>query len=396
MASSIPPAGPPAKRLTRRHVATLRGTAQLAADATLGVTAVVEGMHARIASPPGLRGGDRTRGLTGFVYRSVRGVTRGVAGRLDLALGALERRLAEDHGAAGLPDPRVEAWRAALNGVVGDHLAATGNPLALPMRLRHAGRELPPDRDRLAAWLPGATGRVLLLVHGLCMNDLQWQRDGEGHGVALARAAGWTPIGLHYNTGLTIPRNGAALADAMEGLLAAWPVPVERVAILAHSMGGLVARSALHRATAAGRCWPARVSDLVCLGTPHAGAPLERGGHAVERLLASLPYAAPLAALGRLRSAGILDLRDGRVTDDGSPLPLPAGVRCHAVAGRLGRGSRWLGDGLVPVDSALGRSGEPARRLHFESERQAVFENTGHFALLDHPAITQLLIRWLA
>jgi pimeloyl-ACP methyl ester carboxylesterase len=250
------------------------------------------------------------------------------------------------------------------------------------------------------------------------MNDLQWLRDGHDHGAALAAELDATPLYLHYNSGLSIPDNAHQFAGLMAQLLAAWPVPVERLVLLGHSMGGLVARSALEQAkakaesSAAGRAWPQQVSDLVCLGTPHFGAPLERAGHGVDVLLSNAPYAAPLARLGKVRSAGITDLRHGRVRPlvagsggknfDGpeAPLPLPTGPRCYAIAGCLGTSSRSLrarlaGDGLVPVDSALGQHEDPARALHFPAERQWVAQGVNHMALLSDAGVHAQLAAWL-
>ena len=146
--------------------------------------------------------------------------------------------------------------------------------------------------------------------------------------MAMRWRASWaiTPIYLHYNSGLSVSTNGRILAQLMERLFDAWPVPIERLALLGHSMGGLVARSALHHSALiprGGPRWPARVDDLVCLGTPHQGAPLERAGHGVDLLLSAAPYAAPLARLGKLRSAGINDMRLGNIVsgpagDDGT------------------------------------------------------------------------------
>jgi hypothetical protein len=174
--------------------------------------------------------------------------------------------------------------RARSLAIAGDRLAADANPLALPMELRQHGHAL----DLAALRASGkATGKVLLLVHGLCMNDLQWQRAGHDHGAHLAQALGYTPVYLRYNTGQHTSTNGQALAERLEALLQDWPVPVQELSVLAHSMGGLVVRAACHSAATAGQHWPAALRHMVFLGTPHHGAPLERAGHWVDVLLDS-------------------------------------------------------------------------------------------------------------
>jgi hypothetical protein len=383
---------------TRRAADGLRGALRLATDATVALADVVEAMHAQISPLPGGPVLQRTAGLTGQVYRAVRGVTRGVGGTAQALLGALSPWLDEPPDATGRA-PRAEAMRAALNGVLGDRLAAQGNPLALPMVLRRD------DRARPAGDAAGPD--VLLLIHGLCMNDLAWQRDGASPARALGRELGFDVLALHYNTGRPVADNGADLAAALQALRTADGAP-PRLVLLGHSLGGLVARSALAQGRAAGHDWPAAVTDLLCLGTPHQGAPLERAGHGVDRLLAASPWTAPLARLGGVRSAGITDLRHGRVLADApgsrarrpATVPLPDGVRCHAFAGvlheaavgpvagalRAGVRERWLGDGLVPLDSALGRHREAARRLSFNG-RTWVGEGLGHLALLHDPAV---------
>ena len=392
------------------QAADLRGAAQLTTDAVDGLTSLVEAMHARIASLPGVPAAadERTRGVTGLVYKSVRGATRVVGGSVDALFGWLGPALTSGE-AGSLPRAEREAVVAALNGVFGDHLAATDNPLAITMAFRHQGQPLMLERFALRSRLREAGPRPLVLLHGLCMNDLQWQRDGHDHATALAAEFGYTPVYLHYNSGLSISTNGRILAQQMERLFDAWPLPIERLVMLGHSMGGLVARSALHHAALiqrGGLRWPARVSDLVCLGSPHQGAPLEGAGHGVDVLLGAAPYAAPLARLGKLRSAGINDLRHGNIVSADpahrpDAVPLPTTARCHAVAASLGAegGSlkeQLLGDGLVPVASALGQHREPARRLAFAKERQAVVYKTSHLGLLSSAEVLALLRQWLS
>jgi pimeloyl-ACP methyl ester carboxylesterase len=400
------------------QAADLRGAARLTTDSVSGLASLVEAIHARIASPPRLPGwgeasvpDERTHGITGLVYKTVRDVTHLAGGSAEALLGWLAPVLSASHPDRP-PRPEREALVAALNGVLGDHLATTDNPLAVTMAFRRSGQPLVLERHALRSRLEGATAKVLVLLHGLCMNDLQWRRDGHDHGEALARDLGYTPVYLHYNSGLSVSTNGRILAQWMERLYDAWPVRIERLVMVGHSMGGLVARSAIHHGALVqrgGLRWPGRVDDLVCLGTPHQGAPLERAGHGVDMLLGAAPYAAPLARLGKARSAGINDLRLGSIAsapvgDDGTAggvrMRLPERTRCFAIAASLGRPgskleSRLLGDGLVPVASALGHHEDPERRLDFAPERQALFPETSHLGLLSNTDVYGRLQQWL-
>jgi hypothetical protein len=369
--------------------------AQLAVEATQGVAGIVEDMQGP------------TLGIAGLVHRSLRGVTRLVGGGVDALLAPFVHLVGETRSR-----PETEAVLAAVNGVLGDHLAATRNPLAIPMRLRRDGVALDLDRRSLRAALPGATGRLLVLVHGSCMNDLRWRRRGHDHGEALARDLGYTPLYLHYNSGLHVSTNGKAFAALLERLLKAWPVEVKEIVILAHSMGGLVSRSACAQGAEAGQRWPAKLTKMVFLGTPHHGAPAERLGNWVNVVLAAAPFAGPLARLPRIRSAGITDLRHGNLLDEDwqgrdrfrngpdrrRPVPLPRKVKCFAIAASRakGPGAPARGDGLVLVDSALGRHSDPERALAFPRTRQWVAYGTDHFGLLDRPEVYARIRDWLS
>ncbi len=368
-------------------------------------------MHKSILGTPGLallaQGG--TGAVTHVAYRAVRGAFR-LTGK---GVGAATRLIDADPPDRPISRGR-EAALAALNGVVGDHLVETGNPLALKMCLRHDGRPLALTRRALADAFPDASGRLVVLVHGLCMSDLQWTRQTHDHGAALARDFGYTPLYLSYNSGLHISTNGRAFAAALEDLAAAWPVEIKDLVIVGHSMGGLVARSACLTAEAAGHAWRNRLDKLVFLGTPHHGAPLERIGNWVDVIVGRTPYAAAFGRLGRIRSAGVTDLRYGslmdedwrsrdrfaRAPDPRRPAPLPKGVACYAIAATTaaspgGVKDLILGDGLVPVDSALGRHKEARRTLSFRHDRQWIACETGHLDLLSSREVYERMAEWL-
>ena len=424
-AESSAPSSPSPQPLDHLRASDMRAVAQLATQATLGVATIVEGVHQAVLQTMGASGTakGKTRGITGLVYRAVQGVTEVVGQGVEAALEQLEPML-ESLVDAPPETPEREAVLAALNGVMGDTLAAADNPLATAMTLRYQGQAL-----HLQAQLPiaKASGKVLLLIHGLCMNDLQWlpseappepgKDDASApsdHGAVLAAELGYTPIYLRYNTGLHTSQNGHQLAAQLEQLLDQWPVPVEELSVVVHSMGGLVIRSAVYYARLGALRWPDRLKNIVFLGTPHHGAPLERAGNWVDIILDSTSYSRPFAKLGQLRSAGITDLRWGNVLDADwqhkdrfkrsadirQPLHLPHGVACFAVAATAAAqqsplADKVIGDGLVPLPSALGQHENPQRYLMFKENAQTIVYNTHHMKLLNSPEVTRQLVQWL-
>ena len=433
MTKPPPAAKIPGRPPTAISLSDIRGLSQLGFDATLGITDLVEQMHRNIARgsaivgqvPPG-----RTGGITGAVYGAVRGTTKLVGKGVGAAMGLVDRGVANrSPGSTESPaSPRREAALAALNGIFGDHLVATDNPLAITMSMRLAGQRLSLTRDALAQALPAATGRVLVLVHGLCMNDLQWTRNAHHHGAEL-QSLGYTPVALHYNSGRHVSENGRDFARLLDELVTHWPVPVQELVLLAHSMGGLVSRSACHfvdqtladqtladqaLADQERPAWRSQLTRLVCLGTPHHGAALERGGRLVDAVFGVSPYVAPFAKLTQARSAGITDLRYGNVQDadwqgreagaqtqdDRHATPLPAGVKVFLVAATVAKQAQGLrhalvGDGLVSLASAWGEHADKARVLTVPASRRLLVTSANHWDLLDRPEVTAQLRHWL-
>jgi pimeloyl-ACP methyl ester carboxylesterase len=403
---------PPVLMTKPTLVSDVRGASRIVIDLTLIVTDLVETMHHNIARRPGIVGEAtfrRTNGITGLVYRGVRAVTRLVGASIDTALVPLAPLLNEPSSWPGR-----EPFVAALNGVLGDHLAASHNPLAVAMHLRTGAAPLALMVEGIAAAIPDPRACVIVLVHGLCMSDANWQRQGHDHGRKLAGELGANALYLRYNTGLHISDNGEAFAELLAQLVERWPVPLTQLVLVGHSMGGLVIRSACAAAERMGLGWLERVRALAFLGTPHHGAPLERGGQGIDLLLAASPYTAAFTRLSRMRSAGITDLRHGTVrsedrqgharfdhhVDARTPLPLPANVPCFTIAGSLSKAAPRTarlprGDGLVPVASALGRHPDARMQLDFPPSRQRIALGTGHLDLLSSPSVYRTLHDWL-
>lgn len=396
------------------HISDIRELAQLLTLALPAAVEITEAVHQAVLSGMGIKGRDegKTSGITGLVYKGV----HGAANTLGSGINGLLTRLPPTPPLHHIPEtPKRAALIATLNGVMGDALVESHNALATPMTLRYQGEPL--DWQAMPTDLP-REGRVLLMVHGLCMNDLQWQTLYQGepvnHGEQLANALGYQPFYVRYNSGLPIAQNGQALALLLEQLLTHWPGDLKEITIMGYSMGGLIARSACHHAGVAGLTWPAHLANLIFLGTPHHGAPLEHAGHWLEQLLPASAYTEPFVRLTRLRSTGIKDLRHGKVIetiappdpavpmrDPREPLPLPCGVNCYAIAATTAAkrsllADRLIGDGLVPLRSALGQHNEACHQLTFLPTHTLIVYRTSHMALLGNPQVGQQLLRWLS
>jgi pimeloyl-ACP methyl ester carboxylesterase len=344
-------------------------------------------------------------------YRAMGGGFRLVGRLADAALGG---RRVED-GRALSSSPRGALLVGALTGLIGDRLEREGSDLHQPLAARVRGRAVEPDAEELAAAYPAATPGLVVFVHGLMESEFAWRVGGrpDTYGSRLREDLGLTPVELRYNTGRHISENGRELADLLERLVAEWPVEVERIALVGHSMGGLVARSACCQAAERGDAWVGRVRHVVSLGSPHLGAPLAQGVHWASAALHALPETRPLAAVLRRRSAGIRDLRQGSLVDadwrDRDPdalraeaceeVPLLDGATHCFVAATITADprhpvGRLIGDCLVLESSASGRG--RTRRIPFETEHGLVLGGTHHIALLNHPAVYDRLRDWLA
>lgn len=326
--------------------------------------------------------------LSGGVYATVR-AGHAVTPRVGAAVSVISGRGSET--SRWSDSPRAAGVLSAISGIRGDHMAARYSALAPAMTLRTAdGVELAMDRAAIASTVAEPTGRIVVFVHGLCESDRWWRHRAEErhgdpdatYGSMLQRDLGCTPLYLRYNSGLAVHDNGRLLDELLDDLLVAWPVAVDEIAFVGHSMGGLVARSACHQADDDGRPWAATVRHVVCLGTPHLGAPLAR---AVDRLVPALgryDVAAPLVRLLDDRSAGVRDLEHGLGTGDDLPL------LAHADWTFIGATLTWdphhpvgrlLGDLLVHYRSATGPSGPADRVVHLGG--------LSHLDLLGHPVV---------
>jgi len=329
--------------------------------------------------------------VAGAVYAGLGQATRFGGRALEAAVGRRYTQLLSE-------SPRGAAAIAIVNGLVGDTLAEERNELTQPMAIRVDG--VPAGVEDFAH----ATPRVAVFLHGLMETEFSWGRP-PNYGSRLAEERGWTPVDVRYNSGLRISENGRSLSELLERTLADWPVGIAEIALIGHSMGGLVARSAAHHASEEGASWVRAVSHVVSLGTPHRGAPLEEIVHLGSAALDVLPETRVMSRFLRRRSGGIRDLRRGSLVDDDwkgcdpdalravacKEIPLLEGATHCFVSASVTRSprnplGRLIGDMLV-----LGSSAAPWR------EEQAFHVGgAGHFALLNHAEVYDRLRDWLA
>jgi pimeloyl-ACP methyl ester carboxylesterase len=344
------------------------------------------------------------------VYGGLAAVTRG-AGR---AAGTAVARRPGWGGRVVSSTPRGAALIATLNGLIGDTLERRESPLHQPMSVRVDGEVVGVDRAALASAFPSAQPRIVVFLHGLMETELSWGLGGrETYGSRLERdLGGLTPVYIRFNSGRHVSHNGRSLAELLDALVSEWPVDVSEVALVGHSMGGLIARSACYQAAEEGMPWVGRVRHVVSIGTPHFGAPLEQTVHWTSAALNALPETRPFSRFLRRRSAGIRDLRQGSLVDedwDGRDpdalraeacreVPLLDGATHCFVTATVTQSARHplgrlVGDYLVLPPSGSGRSRK--RRLGFDEELGLHVGGAHHFALLNHPAVYEKLSEWV-
>ena len=387
------------------------GLTQLATSGVLEVTEIIESLHSELLLRPLGRFNEDyltrwQKGLNRKFYNGMRHLVQQVGTGVTETNTKLVRKALRRHHDRRLSGA-IKQGVNIINGMIGDHLIAQQNPLAVPMTIYD--RYGQPLGNKLS-------GRIVLLCHGLCLSYLSWhpcEEDSLGENIALAQPQ-TTVLYLDYNTGKRISQNGRRLSHIMKQLLEENP-DITQIDLVGYSMGGLVARSALFYAEQEGLDWLDRVGNLITLGSPHQGALLERTGHYLLDIVGKVPFATSLSKMGNIRSAGIIDLRHGSIRDEDwkylkqrdvlpeefrHPTKLPRHVRTYFIAGSIVEGvydskaTNLVGDGLVNIESALGEAGE-LHTLYVPEGRKAIFYGVSHLNLLYDRRIHYQVIEWL-
>lgn len=361
------------------------GAAEVVASAVDIISRPVQGTHRAvndivfgILGKPAAPARVMNEVISDAVYSMVRGGGDAVAA----AVSAGSRMLPQDTVSHAVTSSAAgSVIVGAVNGLLGDRLVEQGNDLAVELGPHHQRRVVVNDTAMLTTAFPMATGHIAVLIHGLGETEQAWyyRHAGRGSYGELLAEHGISAVCLRYNTGTGIVDNGAALADLLDQLVAVWPVPVERIDLVGHSMGGLVVRRAC-AVDASRATWLPLVRTATYLGTPHEGAPLATGVFHLSRWLRKVKQTEVWADLLDVRSRGIDDLR--LATD----VELAAGIRHVAVQATLAADAQawWanaVGDGLVTLRSARG----PVSEVY-------TLPGTGHLQLLSDPRVLDVLV----
>lgn len=420
-------------RARESRLSRVRGALMLAGEAVDHLTARIHEFHRAIsdipfasvgAVPVAKLGSQPVRvihdGITDGVYDAIRGTARTLFGAADSAMRAVQGSAQTLALPAPVQVPAVKSDTrvqddivAALSGAVGDHMVARRNPLAIRFGVYQGGVRVRLNREGLGTAFPAAGPRIAVFVHGLCCNESAWRMfhepgnaQTEAYGERLARDLGYVPVYLRYNSGLHISHNGRMLSRTLDQLVQHWPQALEDLVLIGHSMGGLVSRSGTETARRRNAPWLAHLSQVICLGSPHLGAPLEKAVHLGTALMKQLPLSRPVARLLDSRSLGIKDLRWGYTADeewkgrdpdelwtsDRLQYPPVPGVQYRFFGSCLTRDpehpvSRAVGDGLVRVPSSLANDVAAAD--------SALRVQMNHLRLVNHPDVYAQLLRWL-
>ena len=219
--------------------------------------------------------------------RAYRAIGAGASG-LGKAVDATMQRRGIGGQASLSTTPMGSFGIAVLNGLIGDRLEREGSALHQPTSARMHGQPIGLDESSLREAFPHATPRLAVFIHGLTGDEFCWSwgqnpatnpRAEEAYGSRPASDLGYAPVYLRYNSGLHISENGRTVAALLPGARARrGRSRCEQIALVGHSMGGLVARSAAHQADERrprmGPARPARrlTGDPAHGRTPRAGA----------------------------------------------------------------------------------------------------------------------------
>ncbi|NRB37937.1 MAG: alpha/beta hydrolase [Pseudomonadales bacterium] len=320
----------------------------------------------------------------------------------------------------------LELGISALNGLVGDNLREKDSALSVTMGFYHKNRRIALTSKQFKNLQPAATTKIAILVHGLSSHEQMWSFPSEAnndmglddgldisYGSLLANDFGYTPLYVRFNSGLHISENGRYLSSLIEGLMEVYPLEIEDIVLIGHSLGGLVIRSAGYYAENFNTQWHKKVGKAFYIGTPHLGTPWEEATDGLYQWLdkKAHPVAKMISGIYSGRSSAIQDLRYARLIDEdwqnnvtkSTAIPWLKDTDHHFIVGTLLNNpshpvSSLIGDLLVPTNSANAQS--PMRAdmpIPPDLEKNStIIPGINHLRLAFSPEVYACIKKWMS
>ncbi|GBF49885.1 hypothetical protein LPTSP4_14050 [Leptospira ryugenii] len=305
--------------------------------------------------------------------------------------------------------------KSVLNGAIGNHLERF-DFLAQGMGFFVNGQAVPITKEELQKRT--FNSRICILIHGLVSDETMWKipKTDSDYGSLLKEDLGIEPFYLRYNSGRHISDNGKEFDELLSFLVKQLPKECKEIDLIGHSMGGLVIRSACYYGKKRKSKWIDKVKNVIFIGSPHHGAPLEKLGNTVSTVLGKIPN--PFTYLTKkainLRSDGIKDLRYGFLVEEDwkgkdldqyirfekTHVPLLPKVKYYVITGTLMEDtSHWLselfGDAIVGKWSGRGKSADEKDELLIPKENFREFGGITHIQLMHDLKVYDQIKIWL-
>jgi pimeloyl-ACP methyl ester carboxylesterase len=236
----------------------------------------------------------------------------------------------------------------------------------------------------LSCPIPYRTGRTpVVFIHGMLGSPANWSAMIEELSADPSVREHFQPLGFRYDSLRPIPDAGRDLLDALRAARRQFDpggrdAGFDRVILVGHSMGGLVAKATIHArdrssteaddSPADGPAVPApKLDRVVFIATPHRGSPVDRGalrstGSWIARAIS------PSSPAWGSRATSVDQLVwDSPLLDDLERARAAEQVPFHSIIAALRDPTDdGASDGLVPVASARldGARSEVVVRTH--------------------------------
>jgi pimeloyl-ACP methyl ester carboxylesterase len=248
-----------------------------------------------------------------------------------------------------------------------------------------SGQAIRPEASDLRFVRTYEVGKTpVVFIHGLLGNPANFSAMIDSLADEPAVRARFQVLTFRYNSLQSIPESGLRLAKALDDARRRFDpegreASFERVVLVGHSMGGLVAKAASHAVDRQGLELvqarseveelrrASRVARYIFIATPHRGAPIDRGAIRSVGSWLARSVSPPPSARGSQSSSVDQLVWEHPLLAELERARVKRGAPFHSIIAALGDPAAEVPtDGLVPVASArlVGAQSEVVVRTH--------------------------------